>query len=115
MTRAILFGLVLILGGCGGTPRPPADGPAPRTAPVAYGPIARACLASDRDGRTPRLCGCIQYAAERTLTRAQQRRAAGFYDDLHSAQEIRQSDRGADRRFWRAYTEYGARAEKLCA
>lgn len=112
--QALLFGLVLSLGGCGGTPRAPSDGPVARTVPMAYGPIAEACLDSDRDGRSRRMCGCIQAAADETLTRSQQRRSVAFYTDPHSAQEIRQSDRRTDRKFWKAYAAYGARAEKLC-
>ncbi|WP_397542432.1 hypothetical protein [Roseovarius salis] len=114
MKRATLIALVIVLGGCGGSPRPPSDGAVSRTAPVAYGPITRACLSSGREGRSPRLCGCIQAAANQTLSRAQQRRSVAFYKDPHLAQQIRQSDRRTDRRFWEAYARYGERAEELC-
>jgi hypothetical protein len=38
----------------------------------------------------------------------------GFYSDPHSAQVIRQSDRGPDRSFWRSYTNYALEAERIC-
>ena len=41
-------------------------------------------------------------------------KAAGFYNDPHLAQQIRQSDRSADERFWNAYRDYGERAERMC-
>ncbi|MEO1138713.1 MAG: hypothetical protein AAFW87_04575 [Pseudomonadota bacterium] len=37
-----------------------------------------------------------------------------FYNDPHRAQEVRQSDRSNDERFWEAYREYGDRAKRLC-
>ena len=40
------------------------------------GPIERACMASDRGGNRS-LCGCIQQAADMTLSGGDQRRAAG--------------------------------------
>jgi len=114
MKRAILLGLALVATGCGGTPRDRAEAPAARGTPIAYGPISKACLASGREGRSQRSCGCIQAAADQTLTRAQQRRSVDFYGDPHLAQQIRQSDRPVDERFWKAYTAYAERAESLC-
>lgn len=116
MRRAIIAGIALGatlgLAACGGGgPREPA-----RTAavPHASGPISRACMASGREGRSARLCGCVQAAADLSLTSAQQRRAVGFYANPHQAQEIRQSKRPADEQFWKAYSEYGQRAERMC-
>lgn len=86
-----------------------------RSAPVAFGPISKACLQSDRKGRSRELCGCIQAAADRTLSRAQQRRSVAFYNDPHLAQEVRQSDRAADEAFWNAYVAYGEQAERMCS
>jgi hypothetical protein len=34
---------------------------------------------------------------------------------LHSAQEVRQSDRPGDERFWRAYIAYAEKAERICS
>ncbi|MGX9357142.1 hypothetical protein ACS3SW_18815 [Roseobacteraceae bacterium S113] len=79
------------------------------------GPISRACMAADRKAATPRLCRCIQTAANRTLTRSDQRLASKFFKDPHHAQEIRQSDRRSHEAFWDRYTEFGARAEAMCS
>jgi hypothetical protein len=112
MKRIVLLGLVLGLAACGGPDR--FAGGAGGGRPVASGPISDACLSSGREERSPALCGCIQAVANDTLSRADQRRAVGFYSDLHSAQETRQSQRGSDQRFWEAYTAYAGRAERVC-
>ncbi len=114
MQRVVLLGMVVVLAGCGGSPQRSASSIA-RSAPVASGPISRACLQSNRETRSPRLCGCVQAAANQTLSQAQQRRAVAFYTDPHLAQVIRQSDRAVDKRFWEAYVAYGERAEQLCS
>lgn len=88
---------------------------APTTPMTANGPLKRACLSSDRQARSRALCGCIQAAANQTLTAGQQQRAVGFYSNLHYAQEVRQSDRGSDEAFWEAYSAYGQRAERMCS
>jgi len=87
---------------------------APSAPMMATGPLQRACLSSDRRARSRALCGCIQSAANQTLTASQQQRAVGFYSNLHQAQEVRQSDRGSDEAFWEAYRAYGERAERMC-
>lgn len=78
--------------------------------PVAAGDIERACLGSDRAAANRALCGCIQDAADLTLSTQDQRRAAGFFADPHRAQEVRQSDE----RFWDRYKDFGATAETFC-
>ncbi|MEM6375612.1 MAG: hypothetical protein AAF686_05185 [Pseudomonadota bacterium] len=87
---------------------------APSVPVMARGPLQRACMASNRQARSRALCGCIQAAANQTLTASQQQRAVGFYTDLHQAQQVRQSDRGSDEAFWEAYRAYGVRAERMC-
>ena len=82
--------------------------------PVSAGTIERACLGSDRPGTSRALCGCIQDAADLTLSNRDQRKAAGFFSDPHRAQEIRTSDRGSDEAFWTRYREFGATAETFC-
>ena len=77
------------------------------------GTIERACLASDRP-KSRSLCGCIQQAADVTLSGREQRIAAGFFADPHRAQEMRQSDRARDERFWARYQRFGATAEAYC-
>jgi hypothetical protein len=73
------------------------------TMPAQSGVIERACLTADRSAASPRLCGCIQ-----------QRKAARFFSDPHEAQEVRQSSRQSDRRFWDRYRAFGAAAETYC-
>ncbi|NNL18614.1 MAG: hypothetical protein HKP37_07735 [Boseongicola sp.] len=76
--------------------------------------IKNACLGSDRAGGNYALCGCIQDAANRTLTSQDQRLAATFFGDPHRAQEIRQSDRRSHERFWERYRNFGITAETFC-
>jgi len=113
MKRIVLLCVTLGLAGCGGANR--FEGTTRAVQPSASGPISAACLQSDRAARSPQLCGCIQAVANQTLSGADQRRAVGFYTDPHSAQVIRQSDRGRDRSFWRNYTEYALQAERICS
>ena len=56
----------------------------------------------------------IQYAANETLTAAQQSRAVTFYSNPAAAQSVRQSNRSSDERFWKAYRAYEERAEAIC-
>jgi len=114
MRQIILLGLVVLLAGCGSGNRSDDRRGVSRSAAIAYGPISKACLSSDRKARSSQLCGCIQAAADQTLSRSEQRRAVQFYSDPHSAQEIRQSDQSTDEVFWKAYKAYGERAEKMC-
>jgi len=115
MKQAIILGLVTLLAGCGGGgDRSRSSGGFAGAMPFAAGPISQACMVSGRSARSSTLCGCIQAAADQTLSGSQQRRAVAFYSDPHSAQEIRQSDRASDRSFWQAYRAYGDRAERLC-
>lgn len=81
--------------------------------PLFAAQIERACLKSDRGGDRA-LCGCIQDAANLTLTPRDQRRAAGFFEDPHQAQVVRQSDRRSDEAFWKRYKNFGQTAEVFC-
>ncbi len=117
MKQVIILGMVLLLAACGGGNRDKgkrSSGSTTRASTVAYGPISRACLDSDRKARSRQLCGCIQAAADQTLSGGQQLKAVKFYSDPHLAQEIRQSDRESDERFWKAYKAYGEKAKQLC-
>lgn len=84
-------------------------------APASARDIERACIASERSPGQRTLCGCIQQAANRTLSLNEQRRAAAFFDDPHQAQVVRQSDRPSDERFWQRYKEFGRVAEVYCS
>ena len=85
------------------------------TTPLAVaGPIDSACIRSER-AASPRLCGCIQQVADQTLSRADQRRAAGFFRNAQQAQDVRMSKRAADNQFWDRYKLFAASAERYCA
>lgn len=119
MKNALIVALVLLLAGCGGggkhSDSRSRSGAAPVYTPTAHGPLRTACLASDRKARSASLCGCIQAVANQTLSSAEQKRAVSFYRNPHLAQEIRQSSRASDKRFWSSYSEYGKRAARVCS
>ena len=79
------------------------------------GPVDNACIRSDRGARSPGLCGCIQQVADQTLSRADQRRAAGFFRDAEKAQEVRMSKRDADNAFWARYKTFATTAQAYCS
>jgi hypothetical protein len=81
---------------------------------AAAGPIERACLASDRGGSRS-LCGCIQQAADMTLTGGDQRRAAKFFKDPEAAHSTWVSQSASDDAFWERYKSFGQTAEAYCA
>jgi hypothetical protein len=78
------------------------------------GPIERACMASDRGGNRS-LCGCIQQAADMTLSGGDQRRAAKFFKDPEAAHATWISQSKSDDAFWDRYKQFGATAEAYCA
>ncbi|ABV94347.1 hypothetical protein Dshi_2614 [Dinoroseobacter shibae DFL 12 = DSM 16493] len=100
--RAAILGLslTLMLGG---------------VAPAQADAIKRACIDSGRTGANYALCGCIQSVANQTLSRSEQRKAASFFAEPHRAQEVRQSDRASDERFWTRYRQFGAVAQNACS
>ena len=78
------------------------------------GPIERACMASDRGGNRS-LCGCIQQAADMTLSGGDQRRAAKFFKDPEAAHATWISQSKSDDAFWDRYKSFGQTAEAYCA
>jgi len=76
--------------------------------------IERACLRSDRAAKSHQLCGCIQQAANLTLSPSDQKLAAEFYNDPQQAQDLRQSSRRSHERFWNRYKEYAETARTFC-
>jgi hypothetical protein len=78
------------------------------------GPIERACMASDRGGSRS-LCGCIQQAADQTLSGGDQRRAAKFFKDPEAAHSTWVSQSASDDAFWERYKSFGQTAEATCA
>lgn len=84
------------------------------TLPAQAGRISTACMQSGREAATRSMCKCIQFVADQSLSRADQRLAARFFSDPHMAQEIRQSDRRQHEAFWKRYKLFGAQAERFC-
>ena len=78
------------------------------------GPIEKACMASDRGGSRS-LCGCIQQAADMTLSGGDQRRAAKFFKDPDAAHATWVSQSSSDDAFWERYKSFGQTAEAYCA
>ncbi len=86
-------------------------------APIAAhaGPLETACNRSDRPQANRQLCRCIDAAADRTLTRSEQRRAARFFTDPDEAQSVRMSPTRADNEFWARYRAFGDLAQTMCS
>ena len=77
-------------------------------------PIERACLGSDRPGASRSLCGCIQEAANLTLSTKDQRLAASFFSNPDKAHTVWKSDTREDDTFWDRYRNFGQTAETFC-
>jgi hypothetical protein len=77
------------------------------------GPIERACMASDRGGNRS-LCGCIQQAADMTLSGGDQKRAAKFFKNPEAAHATWTSQSKSDDAFWERYKSFGQTAEAYC-
>lgn len=80
---------------------------------AAAGPIENACMASDRGGNRS-LCGCIQQAADMTLSGGDQRRAAKFFKNPDAAHATWISQSKSDDAFWDRYKSFGQTAEAYC-
>lgn len=76
--------------------------------------IENACLRSDRDAKSMKICRCIQQAANMTLTSQDQKLAASFYGDPQKAQDMRQSSSRSHEKFWNRYKEYAKVAGTFC-
>ncbi|MCW8843045.1 MAG: hypothetical protein OQK00_06480 [Rhodobacteraceae bacterium] len=81
---------------------------------VEAGTLRRACLKSDRQAASRRMCRCMQQVADRKLRRSDQKLAASFFKDPHKAQEIRQSDSLGHERFWKRYKEFSVTFAATC-
>lgn len=110
-----------VLSSCGGAPEPPASlsaaGMPSTLVPVskfAQGPISSACNANNRRSASRQTCGCIQAAANLTLSAAQQRRGARFFDDPEVLQTMKLSDTPGNEKFWDDWARFAETAETLC-
>jgi len=115
-SRVAALGLVMTLAACGGGPSQRLSTSGGGSAvQLASGPISQACIRSGRDAATRRLCGCVQGAANRHLSAADQRLSAGFYANPQKAQDVRQSDNRSNEAFWDRYTSYVEDARRYCS
>lgn len=80
----------------------------------AQGPISTACNANNRRSANRQTCGCIQAAANLTLSNSQQRRGAAFFNDPEVLQEMKLSDTPANERFWDDWARFAETAEAMC-
>ena len=114
MIRTVSVCLALCaLAACGGN-RPVERFVGTPTAIFATGPIQKACIADGRRDASRARCGCVQAVADQALSKPDQRRGARFFKDPHKLQEIRQSDKAGDERFWKAWKAYGEAAAAVC-
>ncbi|MDA5092493.1 hypothetical protein O2N63_00120 [Aliiroseovarius sp. KMU-50] len=82
--------------------------------PVSAGSIQKACLSADRSSASRNLCGCIEDVAGAMLSRSEQSRVVKFFKDPHKSQELRQSDRRTDEKFWQKYKQFGEAVSTYC-
>ncbi len=82
--------------------------------PAVAAPIERACLASERGKGLRSICGCLQGAANVTLSAKDQKRAADFFEDPEKAQKVRTSGRRGDEVFWERYMAFTETARIYC-
>ncbi len=78
------------------------------------GPIKRACLKADRAAASRELCTCIERVARPMFSSSQKRRIAKFFAKPDLSQELRQSDRRSDEKFWEQYQAWGDAARARC-
>jgi len=82
--------------------------------PGVTGEIGKACIAADRSAANPRLCSCVQAAANRHLNGRDQELAATVFETPDLAQEIRARDDRASEAFWQRYKDFSRTAERSC-
>lgn len=116
MIRVIVcLSALLILSSCGGSRSTGASRGGSSEVGFATGPIYTACRQAGRREASRERCGCVQAVADKTLVSADQNRGAGFFRDPARAQEVRQSDRSIDERFWKRWKAYSEQAKQICS
>ena len=114
--RAIAaLAILMVLVGCGSGASRVHSARSQYVAASASGPIASACMRSDRKARSGALCGCIQQVAHMTLSDADQKRGATFWSEPQRAQEVRQSDNVFNEAFWKRWKNFGQTSEAMCS
>ncbi|QQA43727.1 hypothetical protein [Pelagovum pacificum] len=102
MKRLILVVAILAVASCGGERG-------------STGPVANACMASDRGNNNAALCGCVQRAAHQTLNRSEQRETARYFSDPERLQRMKLDDRPHADEAWRRYSRFIDTAESMCS
>ncbi len=113
---------MLALSACGSGGSAPAARTASPVAPVelasvprfAQGPVGTACTIHNRKRANAQRCGCIQAAADLTLSQSQQQRAVRFFAEPELLQQMKLSDTPANERFWDAWAQFAETAELMC-
>jgi hypothetical protein len=80
----------------------------------ASGPIHTACTRQGRRGASSARCGCVQAAANLTLTPGEQRIGARYFEDPELLQKMKLSDTPQNERFWDTWARFAETAETLC-
>lgn len=111
MGRILAVVALGVLVSCGGSSR---TDQVTRYASVS-GPIKSACMSSGRRAANRQICGCIQAAADQTLSGSDQRRGASFFGNPELAHSVRRSDTASDDAFWDRWRNFGNAADQLCS
>lgn len=80
----------------------------------ASGPIKTACTRQSQRTVSYEKCGCVQAAADLTLSASQQKRSAEFFADPEKLQKMKLSDSPANERFWTVWAQFAQTAEEMC-
>jgi hypothetical protein len=118
---ALPLAMAAALAACGGgnrsQPSPGNDLPSVDTdgvARFASGPILTACTRQPINAATRARCGCVQAAANLTLSASDQQRGARFFEDPEVLQAMKLSDTPANERFWDRWERFAETAESMC-
>lgn len=80
----------------------------------ATGPIKTACTRQRERTVSVEKCGCVQAAADLTLSASEQKRSAEFFADPEKLQKMKLSDTPANERFWDVWAQFADTAEQMC-
>jgi hypothetical protein len=80
----------------------------------ASGPIQTACRAQPRGNASIAKCGCVQAAADLTLSRDEQKQGARFFQNPELLQQMKLSDTPKNERLWYTWERFAQTAETLC-
>lgn len=110
------FAMMGLLIGCGGSRSVSLSDTSPSSVTrSASGPVASACLSANRRDASPALCGCIQAAANLTLTRDDQRRSTRYFNEPDLLQATKVSDSRSNEAFWDRWAAFRDQANSMCS